>query len=85
MVKLAFIPVKVDTDFVLIPSMMALKMVIQSIKFGENGDAQNQQVFLQSSVNELNRVLDNEQPLQDTPVNEGFMGESDGIGLQNVL
>jgi len=85
MVKLAFIPVKVDTDFVLIPSAMALKTAIQSIKFGESGDAQNQQVFLQSAVNELNRVLDNEQPLQDTPVNEGFMGESDGIGLQNVL
>jgi hypothetical protein len=85
LVKLAFIPVKVDSDYVLIPSTNALKKTIQSIKAGEAGDIAGQEGFIQSAVNELNHVLDNEQPLNQTPVDEGFAGEIFGVGLQTVL
>jgi len=85
LVKLAFIPAKVDTDYVLIPSTMALKMAVQSIKAGEGGDIQKQQGFLQSAVNELNHVLADNEPLSNTPVDEGFAGSSFGLGGQAVL
>jgi hypothetical protein len=85
LVKLAFIPVKVDTDYVLIPSTNALKKAIQSIKHGEAGDIANQEAYLQSAVNELNMVMENEQPLSNTPVDSGFMGEAQGVGYQHCL
>jgi len=85
LVKLAFIPVSIDTDYVLIPSTNALKKAVQSIKAGEAGDIAKQEAFMQSAVNELNMVLNNEQPLEQTTVNEGFMGEHEGLGVQAVI
>lgn len=85
LIKLAHVPVKADSDYVLIPSVMALKKAIQSIKFGEEGDLNNQEGYLQSAINELNMNLNNELPLNQTPVDEGFMGERYGMGYQNVL
>ncbi len=85
LVKLVFIPVKVDTDFVLIPSLMALKQLIQAVKYGESGDAQNYAIFLQSAIDTLNQVLNNESPPWENPVNEGFMGSEYNLGFQQVL
>ena len=85
LVKLAFVPVVDDTDYVLIPSTMALKQAIQAVKYGESGDAQNFSIYLQSAVNTLNDVLNNESPLSDTPVDEGFQGEEIGLGMQSVI
>lgn len=85
LVKLAFIPVEYDTDYVLIPSTNALKKAVQSIKYGESGEIEKQEAFMQASVNELNHVLNNENPFEQTSVNTGFMGESQGVGLQAVI
>jgi hypothetical protein len=85
LVKLAFIPVVDDTDYVLIPSTNALKKAIQSIKYGEAGDIANQESFMQAAVNELNHVLDNEEPPNTMPVDAGFMGSEAGIGMQSVI
>ncbi len=85
LVKLAHIPVKADSDYVLIPSTSALKKAIQSIKFGEAGDINLQESYLQSAINELNMNLNNELPLNQTSVDEGFMGEKFGMGFQNVI
>lgn len=85
LVKAAFIPVVVDTDYVFIPSLNAIKKAVQSIKAGEGGDISGQEQFIQSSVNELNHVLDNEEPLETTPVDEGFAGEAQGIGMQSII
>ena len=85
LIKLAFIPVTVDSDYVLIPSVSALKKAIQAIKFGEAGDVQNQAAFMQSAVNDLNSVMNNEIPIEQTPVDTGFGGEQFALGMQSVI
>lgn len=85
LIKLAHVDVMADSDYVLIPSTTALKKAIQSIKFGESGDLSNQEGYLQSAVNELNMNLNNELPLNDIVVDEGFMGEKQGMGFQTVI
>lgn len=85
LIKLAFIPVIVDSDYVLVPSEMALKEAIQAVKYGENGDVQNKALFMQSAINELNMVMSNEIPIDQTPIDEGFEGSEFGLGLQSVL
>lgn len=84
LVKLAFIPVSLDNDYVLIPSIQALKYAVQSIKFAESGDAVQSRNFMQLAVDELNFVLDNEQPRDQTPVDSGF-GGGIGVGMQQLI
>lgn len=82
LVKLAFVPVYADTDYVLIPSETALATAIQAVKYRESGDINSHALFMQSAVNDLNSVLNNEIPIEQTPVNEGFEAS---WGTQSVL
>jgi hypothetical protein len=84
LVKLAFIPVSLDNDYVLIPSIPALKYAMQSVKMGEAGDAVQSRNFMQMAVDELNFVLENEQPLDQTPVDAGFGGGIQ-VGMQQLI
>lgn len=72
LVKLAFVPVDADEDYIPIPSLNALKKAVQSIKCGEANDIQGQEGFITSAVNELNHVLENEEPLEQVAVAESF-------------
>lgn len=85
LIKLAFVPVIEDSDYIFIPSLNALKFAVQSIKKGEANDVEAREQYMQQAVNELNFVLNNEEPLYEVPVDEGFMGEPQGIGMQNVI
>lgn len=67
LVKLRFIPVKYDTDLVLIDNLEALKYLIQSCKFGEAGDRNNAKAFEADAIQELNRQLEDEFPDDQMP------------------
>jgi len=84
LVKLAYIEAIADTDYVLIPSKTAIKNAVQSIKFGESGDFNNKQAFLQAAVDELNAVLNTESPIDQNVVDDGFGGGYQ-VGAQSVL
>lgn len=68
LVKLKFIPVEVDTDVVLIQNIDALKRLIQSIRFGEQGKYTIARNFETDAVRELNLELRNDNPVEQTPV-----------------
>jgi len=69
LIKLAFVPARVDADLVLIENLEALKAAIQSIKFREAGDATNARESLDFAFSELNYSMDDEFPLDQVPVN----------------
>lgn len=62
LVKLRFIAAKFDTDLVIIDNLDALKLEIQSIKFGEAGDRANAKALEADAIAELNRQLEDESP-----------------------
>ncbi len=68
LVKLEFIPVKCDSDIVLIDNRQALKSMCQSIKYKEAKDFSNATAFMADAVHELNLQLQNETPDFMTPV-----------------
>jgi hypothetical protein len=84
LVKLAFIPVVVDSDYVLIPSISALESAIQATKYKQAGDSDNYQRYLQLAIDDLNMVLENESPRDTTPVDLGFGGGVQA-GFQHVI
>ena len=84
LVKLAFIPVVSGSDYVLIPSISALESAIQATKYKQAGDANNYQRYLQLAIDDLNSVLENEQPRDQTPIDLGFGGGVQA-GFQHVI
>jgi hypothetical protein len=75
LVKLRFMPVKYDNDLVYIDNIDAIKMLIQSVKAGENSDQAGANGFLVDAINELNRQIEDENPdSQFVAENEIFGG-----------
>jgi hypothetical protein len=77
LVKIKFIPVKFDTDLVMIDNLDALAEMFQSLKLRKEGDLDEALKFEASAVRELNRQLENASP-DDTfsAVNNVFGGRS---------
>lgn len=84
LVKLKYIPAKVDTDFVLISNVTALKFMVQAIKLEEAGDRQEARDCVADAVHELNLELNDEFPIEQTPVDTGFMGGA-RMGSQKMI
>lgn len=84
LVKLQFIPVVADTDLVLISNVRALKFAVQAIKLEEANQDEAAAVKMTLAVKELNLELNDEYPLDQTPVDSGFMG-GDAIGSQRMI
>ncbi len=76
LVKLRFIPVKHGTDLVLIENIDALKDMVQSVKFREQGDKQGADAYESSAVRELNLELADQNPDTQIPVD---FGELNGL------
>lgn len=68
LVKLEFIPVKVDNDLVIIANEDALATAIQSIKAGESGNAKKKAAFEMDAIHDLNLQLRDKFPLDQTPI-----------------
>jgi hypothetical protein len=68
LVKLEFIPVVNQWDFLLVDDFDALKFAIQAIKAEEAGDIQTANAFFLRAIAELNMVDRNKMPTWETPV-----------------
>ena len=68
LVKLDFIPVKDDRDFLLVDDFDALKFMIQAIKAEEANDNQTAEVLITKCIRELNFNDRNKLPTAQTPV-----------------
>lgn len=84
LVKLKYIPVETDTDLVLIDNITALKYAIQAIKAGEAGDNDGERQKMADAVHELNLQLEDVYPIDQVPVDSGFMG-GDAVGAQKCI
>lgn len=62
LVKLQYIPVVSDNDFLLIDDFDALSFAIQSIKFDEANDAQNAQIYMLKAIESLNFEMREKSP-----------------------
>lgn len=69
LVKLAFVPVVAENDFLLIDDPDALAYMIQAIKHGRSNDIAKDRAFMMASVDELNMGDRNKLPKEQTPVN----------------
>jgi hypothetical protein len=76
LVKLQFIPVKADTDLVLIDNLLALKYAIQSVRAQEAENTAKATEMLILAVDELNKELADANPETQTPVDLGAMGHN---------
>ena len=87
LIKLAYIPVEVDSDLVLIGNLRALKFAIQSIKASEAGNDGAATEFELKAIRELNLELANDQPdNQVTFVDETFSGAKlHGTGVRRIF
>lgn len=68
LVKLKSVPVKCDSDLVLINNVPALKYAVQSIQKSENSNSADAESYMAKAVHELNLQLRNEQPDYQIPV-----------------
>lgn len=68
LVKLAFIPVVAEEDFLLIDDPDALAYAIQSVNAGRSGDAVQDEIFMNKAVKELNFVDRNQLPKDQTTI-----------------
>lgn len=68
LVKLEFIPVKYDTDLVLISNEDALSDMMLSVKYSNAGDANMAKDFEAKAIREMNLELNNKFPNEQTPV-----------------
>lgn len=84
LVKLQFIPVVADTDLVLISNVRALKFAVQAVKLEESNQDEAAANKMALAVKELNLELNDEYPLDQTPVDSGFMG-GDYVGSQRMI
>jgi hypothetical protein len=76
LVKLKFIKVVVDSDLVLIDNIDALKLLIQSTRYSEQGDRATAQGFEADAIRELNLDLRDHEPEEQTPVEINAFGNS---------
>lgn len=77
LVKLQFIPVKFDTDLVIIDNIDAIKQMIQCIKLEEAGELAEAKGFQTAAIMELNRQLEDASPDdQFAAVNNVFGGRT---------
>jgi hypothetical protein len=68
LVKLEFIPVKFDTDLVLISNEDALSDMMLAVKYSNAGDKDMAKDFEAKAIRELNLELNNKFPNDQTPV-----------------
>lgn len=80
LVKLAFIPVVNDRDFLLIDNLDALKFMIQAIKCEEANDDQTAEAKILKAVRELNFEDRDRNPQYQTPV---FVNVTSGCPIVN--
>lgn len=78
LVKLKFIKVQVDSDLVLIDNIDALKLMVQSLRFEENGDRESARGFETDAIRELNLQLRDDSPEDQMPVE---VDPFNGIGV----
>jgi hypothetical protein len=77
LVKLQFIPAKVDTDLVLIQNLDALKAMMQAIKLREANDLASAKEFEIMAIRELNLELADMTPDDQVPITiEPFQGRA---------
>lgn len=74
LVKLAFIPVQNDYDFLMIDDLRSLKLAIQGVRAEEANDDVMAEVKLAKAVKELNLELRNQFPAEATPVRYNSIG-----------
>lgn len=80
--KLKHIDAVVDSDLIVVDNIEAIKLMVQSIKYGEQGDRASQQGFELDSIREGNLQIGDEQPLDQVPVtNDAFSGSGAGWGV----
>lgn len=68
LVKLAYVPVRYDEDWVLIDNVDALKLMIQAIKREEAGDRLGAREYEADAIRELNLQSQNEMPDNELPI-----------------
>lgn len=68
LVKLDFIPVKYDSDLVLISNQDALSDMMLAVKYSNGGDAAMAKDFEAKAIREMNLELNNRLPNDQTPV-----------------
>lgn len=74
LVKLAFIPVQVDSDPILIPNLHALKLMIQAIRREEANDDAGAQAKINAAVRELNIQYSDDNQYDQIPVDVNPFG-----------
>lgn len=74
LVKLMFIPARVDTDPILIPNLEALSLFIQGIRFEEAGDRTNAKLYQADAVKELNLEMADQEPEDQLPIDVNPFG-----------
>lgn len=74
LVKLRFVPVKADTDLVLIDNEDALKLMVQSILKHEAGDRKGALEYKGDAVRELNRELEDVSPDEQLAAVDNVLG-----------
>lgn len=74
LVKLAFVPVVHDYDFLMIDDFRAIKLAIQAVRSEESNDDTMAEVKLQKAIRELNLGLRNQFPAEQTPVRMESVG-----------
>lgn len=84
LVKLRFIPARVDTDLIPISNIRALKFAIQAIKLEEANQDDKAMMKMNLAVHELNLDLEDQYPRDQTPVDTGFMGGA-YVGSQKCI
>jgi len=83
LVKLRFVPVVADTDFVILNNTSALKAIIQSNAYSEEGNLDAADQFEQKAIRILNRQLSDDFPLSEIPTQIATFSNT-GIGSQRV-
>lgn len=83
LVKLQYIPVEDENDFLLISDFDALAMAIQSIKFDEANDPENAEKYMLKAIRELNFELRDKSPADQLSVRVNVMGS--GRMIQNPI
>lgn len=80
LIKLAFVPVNDDRDFLIVDDFDALKYAIQGIRADEAGDRATAESCILSGIRELNFTDRNNEPYDQTPVR---VNVTDGGHIRN--
>lgn len=87
LVKLRQLPISSPNDLVVLPpeALPALKEMVQAITAGESSDANSKGNFTLSSIEMMNRILEDWMPDEQIPVMLGEMGRCSYIGRQQCF